>query len=192
MLDKLVDTLIVCRRDGHDGNAELGLEHADVDAASARGDLVHHVERDDKRHVEFHELQAQVEIALDVRTIDDVDDGIGFLVEHELARDDFLARIGRERVDARQVRHRDLGLIAYLAVLAIDCHARKVADVLVRTGQRVEERRLARILIADESEVDGPSRRNHMPGGTRTITLVCTILESAIDVFLAKGGMQRL
>ena len=189
MLDKLVDALIVCRRDGHDGDAELGLEYVDVDAAPTRGDLIHHVECDDERHVKFHELQGRVEIALDVRTIDDVDDGVGLLVEHELARDDFLARIGRERVDARQIRHRDLGMIAYLAVLAIDRHARKVTDMLVRSGQRVEERRLARILITDESEVDGPSRRDHMPGGTRTVTLVCAILESAIDILLAKGGM---
>ena len=83
-------------------------------------------------------------------------------------------------------------MIAYLAILAIDRHTWKVTDVLVRTGQRVEECRLARVLIAHEREVDGLSRRDHIPGGTRTVALVRAILESAVDVLLAKGGVQRL
>lgn len=189
MLDELVDALVVCGRDGHDGNAELCLEHVDVDAAAVCHDLIHHVEGDDERHVEFHELQAQIEVALDVRTVDDVDDGVGLLVKHELPRDDFLARVGRQRVDARKVGHRRFGMVAYSAVLAVDRHARKVPNVLVRPGQCVEERRLARVLVADEREVDRLVSRNGMFARSRTVTLVGTISQGAVDVFLAKGGV---
>ena len=65
------------RGDGHHGDAEHPLEPVDVDRAAVGRDLVHHVRREDHGPVEFHELEREVEVALDVGGVDDVDDRVG-------------------------------------------------------------------------------------------------------------------
>ena len=56
-------------------------------------DLVHHVERDDDRHADLHELQRQVEVALDVGGVHDVDDTIRLFLDEKIPGDDLLAGV---------------------------------------------------------------------------------------------------
>ena len=51
--------------------------------------------------VQLHELHGQVEVALDVGGIHDVDDAGGLFADDELPGDDLLAGVGRHGVDAR-------------------------------------------------------------------------------------------
>ena len=152
VLHELVDALVLGGRDRNHGDAEGGFESVDVDGPAVLGDLVHHVERDDHGYVELHELEREVEISLDVGGVEDVDDRVGLVVEDELTGDDLLARVGRERVDTREVRDRRLGMAAHLAVLAVDRDSREVAHVLVGAGQLIEERGLAAVLVTGERE----------------------------------------
>ena len=115
---------------------------------------VHHVHGHHHRDAELGELRREVEVALDVRAVHDVQDDVGLLLHEVPARDLFLQRIGRERVDAGEVLDDDVLVPLEKAVLLLDRHARPVADVLVRAGERVEERRLARVRVAREGDFD--------------------------------------
>ena len=138
MVDKLVDTLVLHRRNGHDGNAERRLELVDAHRAAVRGELVHHVEREHHGNIEFHQLQREIKVALDVGRVDDVDDRGGLLLDEEVARHDLLVRVRRERVDAGKVDHRRLGMAAQLALLLVDGDAGEVSDMLICACELVE------------------------------------------------------
>ena len=120
--------------------------------AAVAAHLIHHVEREHHRDAELHELHREIEIALEIRRVDDVDDAVGMRMQQEITRDDLLIRVRRERVDARQIRHARLGMQAHLPILAVDRHAGEIPHMLVRACELIEERRLAAVLIADERE----------------------------------------
>ena len=100
------------------------------------------------RHADLGELRGEVEVALDVHAVHDVQDRGRLLVHEEVARDLLLQRVGGERVDARQILHDDVLVPLEPAVLLLHRHARPVPDVLVGSRQLVEERRLAAVRVA--------------------------------------------
>ena len=153
MLHELADTLVAGGANGNDRHAQQALEQIDVHGAAVGRYLVHHVERDDHGAIELHELQRQIQIALDVGGIDDVDNRIGVLIKDELAADDLFARVRRQRIDAGKVGDARLRMVANGAVLAVNRYAGKVADVLVGARQLIEQRGLAAVLVAGEGEM---------------------------------------
>ena len=138
MIHQLADTLVAGSTNGNNGHAQQTLEQVDVHGTAVGGHLVHHVERDDHRTVELHELQCQVQITLDVGSVNDVDDGVRTLVEDELTAHDLFACVRRQGVNARQVGNARLGMVTDGAIFAVDRHAGKVTDVLVGARQLVE------------------------------------------------------
>ena len=153
MIHQLADTLVACGANGDNRHAQQALEQIDVHGAAVGRHLVHHVERDDHGAIELHKLQRQVQVTLDVGSVDDVDDGIGVFVKDELTAHDLLARVRRQRIDARQVGDTRLGMVADSAIFAVDRHAGKVTDVLVGARQLVEQRGLAAVLVASEGKM---------------------------------------
>ena len=147
---QLVHALVFCRRDGHDRHAKHRLHGVDVDRALIAQQLVHHIEREHHRHVHLQKLHGEVEIALDVRGVHDVDDRRRLAVQDEIARNDLLAAVRRHGVDARQVRDERARVAVDRAVLAVNGHAGEIADVLARAGELVKKRRFAAVLIADK------------------------------------------
>ena len=137
---QLVNALPRLGRDRHDGDAEALAQAFNVDAVAALLHLVHEVQRHDHRPLQLQQLHGQIEVALQIRGVDDVDDGVGRLPDDEIARDDLLHRIGRERVDPRQIDHRDgLAVDIRPALFLLYGHARPVADVLIAASQFVEQ-----------------------------------------------------
>lgn len=61
------------------------------DGVTALLNDIHLVERDHDGNVKLHELGGQVEIALEIRGVDDVDDDVGMTVNQVIARNDLLA-----------------------------------------------------------------------------------------------------
>ena len=153
MIHQLANTLVAGSANGDNGHAQQALEQIDVHGAAVGRHLVHHVERDDHGAIELHKLQRQVQIALDVGSVDDVDDGVGMLIQDKLAAHDLFARVRRQRIDAGQVGNACLGMVTDSAVLAVDRHAGKVTDVLVGACQLVEQRGLTAVLVAGEGKM---------------------------------------
>ena len=149
---RLVDALVFHCRDGHHRQAQLSLHGVDAYRAPVVAHLVHHVQCQHHGHIELHELHGEIQVALDVGGIDDVDDALGVGFQDELARHDFLVGVGRERVDARQVGHRCVGVSLDGAALLVDGHSREVAHVLIGAGELVEQGGFAAILVAGKGK----------------------------------------
>ena len=184
--DELLDALALGRRDRHDRDAEQGLHRVDVDRAAVARELVHHVEREDHRAIELDELQRQVEVALDVRRIDDVDDARWLLAQDELTRDNLLVRVRRHRVDARQIRDLRVLVAADAAALLVDRDAWEIADVLVRARQLVKKRRLAAVLVARERE------RQQLVIRQRVLTLAHMVAAALAEARMVRRLMRDL
>ena len=151
---QLLDTRAAQRRNGDDGDTDLAFERGGVDLVARLLHRVHHVEGDDHGNVDLHELRGEIEIALQIGRVDDVDDAVGALIQYVIARDDFLGRVGRERVDAGKVddeRGFRTLLIGTLPLFHRD--TRPVAHICRGTRQKVEERRLAAVGIARQCKL---------------------------------------
>ena len=155
VLDELVDALVLGRRDGDDRDAQGLLQVVHMHRVAVGPHLVHHVQRQHHGDAQLDELQGQVEVALDVGGVHDVDDAVRLVVHQKIPGHDLLAGVGREGIDARQVHHRGLGMLADLAVLAVHRHAGEVAHVLVGAGELVEQGGLAAVLVARQREHQG-------------------------------------
>ena len=155
MVHQLVHALVLCRRDGHDRDAQHGLHLIDADSAAVAAHLVHHVQRQHHRRIQLHELHGEVQIPLDVGGVHDIDDARGLLADDELPGHDLLAGIGRHGIDAGQVCDLRIRVIPDRTALAVHRHTREIADVLVGAGELVEEGRLAAVLVARQRKGKG-------------------------------------
>ena len=151
-VDQLVDALVFGCGDRNDRDAQLLRHFLHVDRAAVAAHLVHHVQRQHHRDAQLEQLQRQVQVALDVRRVNDVDDAVRVLVEHEIPCDEFLGGVGAHGIDARQVGNLAAFRAAQEAGLAVDRYAREIADVLVCAGELVEKRRFSAVLVADQGK----------------------------------------
>ena len=147
-LHKLIHAAALERRGGNDRATEFAGKLVDVDLVAVLLDEVHHVEGDDHRQAQFENLRGQIQVALQVGRVDQVDDDVRVAIEKIVASDDFLRRIRRERIDAGEVGNRDILVLGVLAFLLFNSNARPVANVLVGAGQVVEHGRLAAVRVA--------------------------------------------
>ena len=147
-------SLALQRRDFHDPAAELTAELFDIDAVALPTDQVHHVQGNHHRNADLHQLCGQVEVAFQVRRVDDVQDNIGAFLNQIITRNHLFQRIGREGVDARQVCYDNVFVVFQASFLLLNRDARPVADKLVRAGQGIEQRCLAAVRIAREGNAD--------------------------------------
>ena len=87
-------------------------ERGEVDLVAVLGGDIHHVQRDERRVAEFEHLRGEVEVALEVRGIDDDHDErrrrhVRKAMKERIARDLFVERFGREAVGAGQIEDGD-------------------------------------------------------------------------------------
>lgn len=95
-----------------DGDAEARGEAGGVDLVAVLGGDIHHIERDERGVAEFEDLRGVVEVALEIRGIDDDDDEggrrhVGQAVEEDVAGDLFVEGFRAEAVGAGQVEDGD-------------------------------------------------------------------------------------
>ena len=147
-LDGRVDALGFQGGDLHDLAADLPAELLGVDAVAGLADQVHHIQGDDHGDADLHQLGGEVEVALQVGGVHDVQHHVGALIDQIVPGDDLLQRVGGEGIDARQVGHDDVLLVADAAFLFLNGDAGPVAHILLGTGQGVEQGRLAAVGVA--------------------------------------------
>ena len=152
LVHQLRHALALGGRNGHHRDAQLPAHPLHVHGAAVGPDLVHHVQGQHHGHPQLQQLQRQIEVALDVGGVHDVDDAVGLLVEDVVPGDDLLLGIGPQGVDARQVHHGAALFAPYFAGFLVHGDAGEVAHVLVGAGEGVEKRGFAAILIADQGE----------------------------------------
>jgi hypothetical protein len=111
--------------------------------ATRLGDITH-IERQHYRHPEFAQLHGQIEVALQVRGVDHIDQDIRLLVDDEIAGNHLLDRIGGQTVRSGQVHNLELPFpVPAGAFLLLYRHPGIITDMLAATGHGIEKRGLA-------------------------------------------------
>ena len=135
--------------------AKLTGQLGEVDLVAVLADDVHHVHGHDHRNAQLGQLRGQVQVALQVGAVDQVQDDVRTLADQVVTGDDLLQRIGRQRINTGKVGHDGVVMLLETALLLLDGDARPVADKLVGAGERVEQRRLAAVRVARQRNSDG-------------------------------------
>ena len=140
-------------------NTELASERVLVDDDAALARQVAHVEREQQRHAEPLQREHEPQVLTKVGRVGDADDSVGFrfavaTAEQHVSRDLLVGRRGLEAVQTRQIEHADAfaGRRDRNAFLALDRNAGVVRDFLAAASEQVEERSLAAVRIADQSD----------------------------------------
>ena len=134
--------------DLHDLAAQLAGQLGHVDLVAVLLDDIHHVDGDDNGDTQLGQLRGQVQVTLQVRTIDDVQDGVGTLVDQVVTGHHFLQRVGGQGVNTGQVHDGHVVVLLQLAFLLLHRNAGPVAHELVRAGQRIEQRGFTGVRVA--------------------------------------------
>ena len=146
----LILGIVVARRDGNRVGLEMVAQLGGVDDVAVVLEGVFEIEHEQGRNAEFEQLDGEMEVAFEMRRIDDVDDAVVRFVEKRVGDDAFVFAGGRHVVGAGQVD--EFGVFHVLDVMNALFHgdATVVADVDVGLGHRVEERRFARVGITGQ------------------------------------------
>ena len=195
--DQLVNPLPGARTDWHHGDAKLQRQALAVDLVAVLFHLVHHVEGDDHRPLQLEQLHGQVQVALKVRTIHDVDDGIRLFVDDVIPRYDLFHRVGGKRIDARQIHERHLMPLRAersavcacgldLPFFFLDRYAGPVADIFLPARHGVEERCFPAVRVA------GKRKAHRFAVVKRFLGTECAALQLAAGaVFQHKARQHR-
>ena len=151
-LRQIGNTLALRRADRHDRDAKQLRELYCIDRPAVGAHLVHHIQRKHHRHLHFDHLQREIEVALNIRGVHDVDNAVGLPVQNKIARDDLLGGVRPQRIDARQIDDFVAFRIADGAAFAVHRDAGKIADVLVAAGELIEERCFSAVLVSGKSK----------------------------------------
>ena len=87
----------------HDGHSQECGKRLQVGMIAASFKLIIHIQRTHHSNVHVYQLGRQIEVALQVRGVNDVDDDVGRLFRKMLPHIEFFRRIAGQRVSAGQV-----------------------------------------------------------------------------------------
>ena len=76
MVDQLINALILCSGYGHHGNTQRRFQRIDLDGAAVYPHLIHHIQGQNHGDSQLNELDGQIEIPLNIRGIENIDDPI--------------------------------------------------------------------------------------------------------------------
>ena len=150
LIHQLAHALTLCGRDRYDRDAERGAHLLHVDGTAVGTHFIHHVQRQHHRYPQLKQLKCQVQIPLNVGGIHNVDDAVRLLVEDKVTGDDLLLCIGPQGVDAGQIHHGTAFFVYDLSHLLVYRDTGKVADMLIGSGEGVEESRFPAVLISNK------------------------------------------
>src|SRR3954470_1800578 len=137
-------------------DAELVFQARDADVERRVHREIHHVQDEEDGPAEIENLVNEIEVSLQIRGIDNAENPIRLrrvsaTTEETVARDGSIRRTRGERVRARQIddSHRLTVLRKRRADFLFDRDTRIIADLLLEASERVEERALAAVRIAN-------------------------------------------
>ena len=151
-LGSFLDAVTLQSGDFHDFASQRLGQSINFDGVASLADYVHHVDGHDHGDAQFGQLGGQIQVALQVGAVDDVQDGVGAFTDQIIPGDHFLQRVGGQGVDAGQVGDGDIAVLFQLAFLFLHRDAGPVADVLTGTGQGIEQGGFAAVRVARECD----------------------------------------
>ena len=140
--------------DLHHLAAQLTGQLCHIDLVTGLAHHVHHVDGHHHRDAKLGKLRGQVKVALQVGTVDDVQNGIRALVDQVVTGHHFLQRIGRKGINAGQVHDDYVFMLFELALFLFHGNAGPVAHELVGPCQSIEQRGFSAVGIARQGDAD--------------------------------------
>ena len=134
------------------GAMQCARQGIDVDFLSALLYRIQHIDGDDGRNTDFHQLCRQVQISLKVCTVNNIQNHIGALTDEILSGDDLLKCIGGKRINSGKVGYGYLLVPLHLSLFFLHGNAGPVSYILIRACQGVEQRGFSRIGIARKGD----------------------------------------
>ena len=174
------------RRDLDDPAAQLVGQLGSVDPVAVLLHHVHHVDGYDHRDAQLGQLGGEIEVALQVGAVDDVQYGVGAFAHQVVPCDHLLQGVGRQGIDARQVGDDHAAVLLELAFLFLHGDARPVAHEMVGAGQGVEQGRFAAVRIARK----GDSQIHHISSLSKLVVTNLRLQKSlcyAISIIAASA-----
>ena len=148
VLHELIDAGVLQGGNFYHGAAQLVGKLGHIDFVAVLLHQIGHIERHHYGQAQVYDLRGEVQVALEVCGVNQIDYRIGTILDQVVAAHDLLGRIRRKRIDTRQVRDGH-ALVAYIFTLFfLNGHTGPVAHVLRCTGEAVEQRCLAAVRIA--------------------------------------------
>ena len=147
------------RADRHSTELLPELLYVDADATLIR--RVRHGERDDRGEAKLKQLLHQEQSLVEIRRIEHRENSVRLLralhaPENHIDRDVFFERVCAQRVCAGQIDQLYCLVVNFQdADMLLDGNARIVADLLLETGQAIEQRTLAGVRIAHNRDAGG-------------------------------------
>ena len=140
--------------DLHHLAAQLPGQLLGIDAVAVLLHHIHHVDGHYHRDAQLGELGGQIEVTLQVGAVDDVQDGIGALLDEVVTGYHLLQGVGGQRIDARQVHDDYIFVFFQLAFLLLHRNAGPVTNKLVGAGESVEKGGFAAVGVARQRDLD--------------------------------------
>ena len=119
-----------------------------ADLVAALADNVHHVDGNNDRNAQFNELCGQIEVTLQVCTINDVQDCIRAFLNQIVSGNDFFQCVRGQGVNTRKVCDDNILVSLELTFFFLDSYAGPVTDELIGSCQRIEQGCLSGIWVA--------------------------------------------
>ena len=148
MGNQFMNTLVADCGNRYNRNLEDFLHFIDADMAAVSFHFIHHVQCDNHRNAEFHQLHCQIQIAFNICCVNDIDNRGRLFFKDEFSRYNLFTGIRRKRIDTRKVDNFCIGIAADFTALAVNRNTREIADMLVGTGQLIEQGCLAAVLVS--------------------------------------------
>ncbi len=119
-----------------------------VDLVTVLAGDIDHVQCHDHGDAQLSQLGGQVQVTLDVGSVNNVQDGVRLLVYQIATSHHFFQRVRREAVDTGQVLDDHIPVALQLAFLLFYSNAGPVTNVLIRTRQGVEHGSFTTVRVA--------------------------------------------
>ena len=153
-VEQLVQPLVVAGNGGYHWNTHHCTQVYIVNLCTLCQQLVIHIQRYNRAYVHIDEFSGEVQVALEVRCYNRVDDDVGHLLKEVTAHVNLLGRVCCYGVCSRQVGEVDaVALIVEAAGLGINGHTAVVAHVFVLVCQCIEDGCLATVGITHQCNI---------------------------------------
>ena len=147
-LCRLLGSVALQRADLDDLAAQLLLKHSNIDFVAVLSHQVHHIDSDNHRQTYLNQLCGQIQVTLNVRTVDDVQDDVRFFLYQIVSGYDFLKCVRAQGIDTRKVLDDDVLISYQTPFLLLYRYARPVTNVLVAACQIVKQCCFAAVRIS--------------------------------------------
>ena len=150
MTDKLVHTLIFSCRYRNHRNTKQCFHAVDIYGALISNHFIHHIQGNYHRDIHLQKLHRQIQISLNIRRIQNINDCFWLFIQHKIPGYDFFTAVRRHGINTRQIRHICLRMSFDRTILSVNRNTWKISYMLIRSGQLIKQSRFSAVLIAHQ------------------------------------------